>query len=286
MIETKDKRISLGVFQGRLTPRGQRTIQFFPFENWENEFPAAKKLGLDEIEFIFDFEHFEENPLWSKTGIKKIKNLIRKNSVAVNHICADFFMASPFFRVSPEVRKDNMAVLKRLIKTAAEIGAGNIEIPILDNSSIKTSAEENILVETIGEVIPEAKAAGVTLGLETDLPPDKFLSLLQKFGSETIKANYDSGNSAGLGFDHLEEITTLARHIGNVHIKDRLFHGTTVPLGTGNADFEKFFGALKKIGYRGSIILQAARGEDGREAETVTKYIDFVNGFIKRYLSE
>ena len=48
----------IGIMQGRLTcPKG-RGIQFFPFDNWENEFYKAEKLGLDEIEFIFDFDDY------------------------------------------------------------------------------------------------------------------------------------------------------------------------------------------------------------------------------------
>lgn len=281
-INNKSK-VSLGVFQGRLTPRGFNSIQFYPFDNWENEFESAKRLGLSEIEFIFDYDRFQENALWNEKGIERIKFLTKKTGVVINHICADFFMSRPFFRTTEKIRKDNVLILKRLIEVAREIGASNIEIPILDNSSIRTSDEENTLIKSIYEAIPTAEAHAVTIGLETDLPPGKFLELLKKFNSTIIKANYDSGNSAGLGYDHKEEITTLKDYIGNIHIKDRKLHGITVPLGEGNADFDKFFSTISDINYCGSLILQPARGEDGKENETLLKYIDFVKTYLKKY---
>ena len=47
------------------------------------------------------------------------------------------------------------------------------------------------------------------------------------------------GNSASLGYDAQEEIDLLGNKIINVHIKDRIRSGTTVPLGTGDTDFKK-----------------------------------------------
>lgn len=281
----KVKKMSLGVFQGRLSPPRGRGIQFFPFETWREEFPAAENLELSEIEFIFDKERYEENPLWTNDGIKEIKRLRRSHGIAVNHICADYFMRDPFFRVAEEIKSRSISVLKRLVEATAEIGARNIEIPLVDNSSIKTEDEERALIDAIGSVLPEAKKAGVTIGLETDLPPKKFRQLLERFGNPTVRANYDTGNSASLGFSAREELLTIGPYIRNIHIKDRVLHGGTVPLSRGNADFEAFFSTLKEIGYEGSLILQAARGEDGREQETIEGYIKFIHDYIGKYLT-
>jgi hexulose-6-phosphate isomerase len=276
---------AIGIMQGRLSEPKEQGIQFFPFDNWENEFVSAQEIGLNEIEFIFDFERYEENPLWSAAGIARINELVKETGVKVNHICADFFMRRPFFRVEEKIRQTNVEILKKLIIAAKQINARNIEIPLVDNSSIKTDEEKKILLQSLQEVLPAAQANNITISLETDLPPKKFLELLRECSSPTIKANYDSGNSSGLGYDHYEEVTTLGSYIKNIHIKDRIFGGTTVALGTGSADFDRFFQALKEINYQNGFILQAARGEDGREKETVKNYIQFVRGYIKKYLT-
>ena len=64
--------------------------------------------------------------------------------------------------------------------------------------------------------------------------------------------------------------------IGSVHVKDRVRGGTTVPLGTGDADFPAFFSGLAQLGYGGDVILQVARGESGREVEWAQQNAAFV----------
>lgn len=275
---------SFGIMQGRLTPSNGRGIQFFPFDHWEQEFELGSSIGLNEIEFIFDFDRYEENPLWTDAGIEQVNTVIKKTGVKVNHICADFFMRRPFFRVEEGVRKENIEVFKKLIEAAKQIGARTIEIPLVDNSSLKTEEEKKLLISSLKEIVPFAEKAGVTLTLETDLPPKPFRALLEEINHPMIKANYDTGNSSGLGYDPYEEITTLGKFVHNIHIKDRVLGGTTVPLGTGSADFDRFFQAVKEVEYKGSFILQAARQEDGNEIETIKGYIEFVKRYITQYL--
>ena len=57
--------ISFGIMQGRLTPSQGKGIQFFPFDHWEKEFELGAMIGINEVEWIFDYDRFEDNPLWS-----------------------------------------------------------------------------------------------------------------------------------------------------------------------------------------------------------------------------
>ena len=84
-----------------------------------------------------------------------------------------------------------------------------------------------------------------------------------------------------MGFDFKEEIKSYGQRILNVHIKDRLLHGTTVPLGHGNAEIPKVLQELKSIGYSGNYILQTARSVDGKHAELLKKYHDELIEWIK-----
>jgi len=276
---------SLGIMQGRLTPPQGRGIQFFPFDNWEREFALAAKVGLNEIEFIFDLDRYEANPLWSESGRADIKKAISTSGVKVNHICADFFMRRPFFRVDEATREENVDVLKKLIEFSAQIGARTIEIPLVDNSSIKNQEEKDVLNDSLHAVLPVADRWGVTLGLETDLPPQPFVDLLNNANHPLVKANYDSGNSSGLGYDPDEEVVALGGYIHNIHIKDRVKGGGTVSLGMGSADFDRLFKALKKIDYQGSFILQTARGVESEEAATIENHLNFVKQYIQKYLT-
>jgi L-ribulose-5-phosphate 3-epimerase len=83
--------------------------------------------------------------------------------------------------------------------------------------------------------------------------------------------NYDSGNSASLGYQVKSEFASYGNRIGSVHIKDRKLGGTTVPLGTGNADLQSVFRGLADLNYRGDYVLQIARSESGDEANWITR---------------
>lgn len=276
----------IGIMQGRLTEPKGRGIQFFPFENWEIEFHAAQKLGLDEIEFIFDFPDYEKNPLWLPDGRETLKSNINTSGVAVNAICFDYFMRRPFFKYSGEQRAavcgENSKVFMRVLAAMHDVGIRLIEIPLVDESSMKTEEEMRCFREWLSKMMRDAPAE-IRFGLETDFPPQDFRSYIESFRTDRLGANYDSGNSSGIGYDLYEEIVTLKDHIFNIHIKDRVFHGKTVPLGTGDADFEGLFQGLKEIGYQHGFILQAARGEEGREKETITEQVEFVKTYAYKY---
>ena len=143
--------------------------------------------------------------------------------------------------------------------------------------------EEDELVANLKEVIQDARKLGILIGLETDYPPQRILKLLKKIDDDNIVLNYDTGNSASLGFDPKEELTIIGKYIKNIHIKDRKLHGSTVTFGKGDVNFDLFFSTLKDIGYKGDLILQGARIENETSEITCTKYRDFVMKYIERY---
>lgn len=273
-----------GIMQGRLTKSAGRGIQFFPFEYWEREFEIAAELGLDEIEWIFDYERYEENPLWTKQGREALKSVIRKTGVSVRSVCFDYFMRRPFFKAPQEerqeVREENQRMMESVLLAMKEIGAGLIEIPLVDDSSMKSQQEKDAFAKFLLDIVNSCDS-GILFGLETDLPPREFAEYLDGLGNARVGANYDSGNSSGIGYEPYEEVTVLGRRIFNIHIKDRILHGTTVALGTGSADFDRLFLGLREIGYGGSFIMQAARGQDGQEKETIASQVSFVRKYVQ-----
>lgn len=276
-----------GIIQGRLTPTKGRGIQFFPFDNWREEFYLASQIGLQEIEWIFDYDRYTENPIWSETGKQELKKIILETGIRVNSVCFDYFMRRPFYKYQGEEReqayKENCDVARRVINALAEIGGELLEIPMVDNSSLNSAEEYDLAIKFIDEAAAYADQYHVQIGLETDLPPGKFVEFLETIPAHYVYANFDSGNSSGIGYDPNEEIPSLGDRIRNVHIKDRVYHGTTVALGTGSADFDAVFYNLKRVGYKNSLILQAARGADGLEIETVEQQLKFVKAYVEKY---
>lgn len=275
---------NIGIMQGRLTPMKGRGIQFFPFDNWKQEFFLAEKIGLDEIEFIFDYNHYENNPLWTTEGINELKKIICTTGVGVRAVCFDYFMRRPFFKHAKNdlLLDENKQILHRILKNMKELKIDLIEIPLVDDSSMKSEEERIKFNKLICDFADEYQ--DIKFGLETDLPPYTFREFLQEIGRNNVGANYDSGNSSGLGYEPYEEVTTLNNYIYNIHIKDRILGGSTVALGTGSADFDKLFEGLKEIMYSGSFILQAARGKEGQEESNIVSQKDFLRRYIDLYL--
>lgn len=272
----------IGIMQGRLTAPKGRGIQFFPFDNWRGEFKIAKELGLDEIEFIFDYENYEENPLWQDSGAK-VREAVDETGICIHSVCFDYFMRRPFFKFDgtkrEEVLEENKKIIEHILCNMKQTGAALIEIPLVDDSSLKSERDAGAFRDFLLQILKNAPG-DIKFGLETDLPPKEFKEYLDSFGQVRIGANYDSGNSSGLGYLPYEEVTTLSDYIFNVHIKDRVYQGTTVALGTGSADFKELFRGLREIDYRGSFILQAARGEDGCERDIISRQRQFVKDWI------
>jgi hexulose-6-phosphate isomerase len=66
-------------------------------------------------------------------------------------------------------------------------------------------------------------------------------------------------------------------------MKDRVLGGTTVALGTGNANFDAVFECLGRLSYSGLVILQTARAKDGDHAGTLSRYIDKTQALMEHY---
>lgn len=106
-----------------------------------------------------------------------------------------------------------------------------------------------------------AQAKGITLGLE---PVNRYESNLLNTGSQALEMIKDIGEPnvvVHLDIYHMniEEqdlvspVLQAGSKLGYVHI-GASHRG---PLGTGNIDFDSFFGALAKIGYKGTITFES-----------------------------
>jgi len=268
-------RRTIGIMQGRLTPPFRDRIQAFPAERWREEFARASQARLGCIEWIYETHGERENPLGTDEGIAELRGLSQQHRVAVRSICADYFMEHTLVRAVGAELQSRVDRLRWLIDRSAVAGVERIVLPFVDASEIRTSDEEAAVVDVLVDVDATGARSGVELHLETSLGPARFAQMLDKL-PDRIRVNYDSGNSASLGYSAAEEFAAYGGRIGSVHVKDRVRGGTTVPLGMGSTDFESFFAGLRRMEYAGDLILQVARGEPGQEIEWARAYRDWV----------
>jgi L-ribulose-5-phosphate 3-epimerase len=268
----------VGMMQGRLSPMKNGRIQSFPHENWRNEIAEASQISIKKIEWTIDSEEFSSNPLVSSSGCKEINLIAKDFQITIPSVTCDYFMENPPWLAGEE---EVLANLKSIITGMHQIASEILVIPLVDNSSIKDSSHISYVIYCFKELEQYLVNSNVRVAFETDLPPNEFHSFIEQFNPTRFGVNYDIGNSASLGFNPLEEFDSFGTRIINVHVKDRLLNGTTVPLGQGNADFELVFDLLTGSGYKGNYILQTARATDGDHAASIVKYSNQVIDWLE-----
>lgn len=266
--------------QGRLSPLVDGKIQAFPWDDWEAEFPGAARLGLKLIEWTLDHDHLSENPIMTDGGRQEIRALAAQNSISVAALTGDLFMQAPFWKVAGSERDALIAEFDTVIDAAAALGVGTVVVPLVDNGSLETAAQEAVLVDVLAERTADLRRRGVLVAFESDYAPDTLRHFIERLPAEAYAINYDIGNSAALGYDCGEEIVAYADRIAHVHVKDRVRGGTTVPLGTGAAEIGRAIRLLEQNGYAGNYVLQTARAADGDHAGALARYQDMVLGWI------
>jgi hexulose-6-phosphate isomerase len=266
----------LGFMQGRLSPQVDGKIQAFPVGCWRDEFEAAERLGLTRMEWTLDQEGLLDNPLMSPAGRAEIARLSRQHHLQVYSVCGDCFMHAPFWKSSGAARERLYATLESVVDATAEAGAKILVIALVDNGSLENAQQEALLIDGMTRATPHLRSKGLRVAFESDYPPEQLAAFVARFPGDTFGVNFDMGNSASLGWDPKLEVTTLAPRIINVHVKDRVLGGTTVPLGEGHADLPRVFLLLEDCGYQGSLILQTARAADGDHAGVLSRYREMV----------
>lgn len=268
----QQKSNSIGFIQGRLSPLVENKIQAFPAKHWQDEFRIASEYGFTSMEWTLDHDGLYENPLMLESGRRKIIALIQHYRLNIPSLTADFVMQKPFYKLGSKTKllQDLMSV----ISAASKVGVKFVVVPLVDNGSLESESQVYALHEGLQIVSPLLSESGVKLIFESDYPPAALSAFIDPLPAALFGINYDIGNSAALGFDPEEEIYAYGHRIDNVHVKDRILLGTTVPLGTGNADFELVFSLLGKVSYSGNYILQTARACDGHHVQTLCRYRD------------
>jgi len=257
----------IGIMQGRLLPPEAGGFQCFPRQNWETEFSFAASAGLDAIEWLYDVWGEDANPISSDHGIHRIRSLSEQHGIAVSSLCADYFKERPLVGIDSGEKRKRIEHLIWLISRCQRLNITRIVLPLLDNSSLRSESEITELVTTLRDILPILSACHVELHLESSLRPAAFAALLDQLPFPEVRVLYDIGNSASLGYDFHKEFSAYGDRIGSVHVKDRVLGGGSVPLGKGSGDIPGVLAGLSKLGYSGDFILEAARGESGKEVE-------------------
>ena len=276
----------LGFMQGRLSKIVNGKIQAFPWKEWEFEFKKAAQIGINLMEWTLDHERLHENPLMTRIGRERITQLCHKNNIRIESLTGDCFMQEPFWKQKDlNIRNSLKENFIEVCNSASKLGIKYIIVPIVDNGKIEKEIEAEILINFLLEQKLFFSQKNLCILFESEQPSKELAELINNLPKNIFGINYDIGNSASLAYNPEEEIATYGDRIYNVHIKDRLKGGTTVPLGRGNADFQKVFQSLKNKDYQGNFILQAARASNGNHVQAIIDYKELVLKYLKNSMN-
>ena len=168
------------------------------------------------------------------------------------------------------------------IDTAVALGASNVLMAFFGNGDLRLRGENGdfvnesegefasfrlderkvtSVVDTLTQVVPRARDAGVALGLENTISAAQNLEIIDRVGSGWLQLYYDLGNSTGNGYDVPAELRLIGNdRLCEVHLKD----WNTPLLGSeeGMVDNAAAAAALRDIGYDKWLVLETSGRRD------------------------
>jgi L-ribulose-5-phosphate 3-epimerase len=252
----------IGFMQGRLSPPVGGRTQAFPAGHWREEFAIAELLSLPLMEWVLDHDGAGENPLMTQAGRAELHRLSVAHRLAIPALTGDLFMQQPFWKAGA-TRGALVRLLDDVLDACTSAGIATIVVPLVDNGSLENDGHCRVLKEVLLPRASRLVRARLTIAFESDKAPRALAAFIADYPADAFGITYDTGNSAASGYDWRQELAAYGARVVHVHIKDRLLHGGTVPLGQGSADLTGVLAGLERRGYRGNYVLQTARAGDG-----------------------
>ena len=226
-----------------------------------SDFAAAKRAGMDGLELGVGGPA-EKLSIADPAVRQKFKDGMKATGLVVSSFSMDLLNSHPLFS-DPQAP----AWVEQTIAAAQDVGATGMLVPFFGGAHLLRgkewkSAELDALVVRLKALAPAAKAAGVCLGIECTLSAQQYLHLLDRVGSDAVRAYYDIGNSTNAGLDVPADLRALKGRLGMIHFKDGGSY-----LGEGKVKLEPIVEALHAIKYEGWIVLETANPSKSAEAD-------------------
>jgi sugar phosphate isomerase/epimerase len=158
--------------------------------------------------------------------------------------------------VGAERARENVRALCDLIESCADLGVKRILLPLLEQAAVDTPELRDEIVPHLKQCAAVAERHGLILGLEMEIPGADYAALIERIAEPSVRAYYDTGNSTAQGFDISLDVVPLLPQLAAVHIKDRKKHAGSVPVGSGDANFDGFLRTVKGGGFSGDFVFE------------------------------
>jgi sugar phosphate isomerase/epimerase len=231
----------------------------------------VKSLGFDNIQTGAPSDRFFRSP-----ERENLKRMIKDSGIEITtmFVCfpeEDYSSIQKIHGtggfVPKEFREKRTEYGKRVAELAAFLGIKQIAAHLGFIPEDRDSLDYKDLVSRVRQIADVCNAHGLTFGFETG--QEKATTLVQfikDVARDNIHVNFDPANMILYGSgDPLEALDLLGPYVGGVHGKDGVWAdpdkrgkewGKEVPLGEGDAQWEKIIDKLNDIGYTGPITIE------------------------------
>ena len=208
----------------------------------------AARIGFEGVEVSLGRKPVDSKlPLDNAEIQEQYLEAARKHKIRLAGTCLDILHVNYLKndKLGPKWVADSIPITKKL-------NARVVLLPFFGKGALTTREEMNYVADVLKELAPEAKKAGVILGLENTIWAGDNAHILDRVGSKALQVYYDVGNSTRGGFDVVREIPWLGRdRICQIHLKDNPHY-----LGEGQIDFPAVMNAIRQTGFEGFANLE------------------------------
>ena len=251
-------------------------------------FALAKQLGFDGVELDWrEIEQIhggtlspEDRPRWLAAA--------QENGVPISGVAAHFLNAGGIASADEKVQQRALWEIREGLQLCRDLEAEALLVPFFGAAEMQSDDDKRRLVENLKTLAPDAEATGVVLAIEHTLRGDEAARILDEVNSPFVGDYWDMANCMSLGYDPLEEIAMLGKHVARVHAKEfekarvtgprtpGSYPGlNTVPFGSGDVPVREVLAALKSAVYTGYVTLETGafgdRAQSAKAALAVLK---------------
>lgn len=258
------------------------------------------KLGADGVQ-LYAVSGLLDPETMTDDRLKEIKSVIKGSGLSVSALCGD--LGGYGF----SVEKDNDAKIeksKKIIQLARLLDCNVVTTHIGVVPEDDTSKKYEVMLKACERLAGIAAANGAYFAIETGPEPAKRLKKFLDRLPRGIAVNLDPANLVMVTDDDpVEAVYTLEGYIVHTHVKDGVMLKKTdpkviydyfaeggigdlrlsdyfleTPLGEGKVDFDRYFAALKEIGYDGFLTIERETGAD--PADDIKRAMKFIKDKI------
>ena len=237
-------------------------------------FQLAKHAGFDGVEINFALEG-EFSAESEPAEIDRIRKMADKIDIAISGVCSFLYWPFSLTANDPERRARGLQLARQMIAAAERLGTDNllvvpgaVYIPWLEGTEpVPNDVCHRRASESIGQLVPLAEKAGVTLNLENIFAnaflfsPQEMVDFVDSFQSPHVRVHFDTGNIMQYQFPE-HWVPILGERTKNIHFKewDKRTHefnlSTFRTLLDGTTNWPAVIEALDKVGYDGYLTFE------------------------------